>query len=114
MRRRHVKPRVGNRISKRRLGPAKRLAAGGACVAFGIGAGMLPHHENWREFPMMVSVRFTRLPFDSATHVTAGLLDLDDVACSHLTTRSWRDLSDPDSKYRAVMTGRAASQRQSK
>jgi len=28
--------------------------------------------------------------------------------------RSWRDLSDPDSKYRAVMTGRAASQRQSK
>ena len=88
-----MKPRVGNRISKRRLDSAKRLAAGGACVAFGIDAGMLPHHENWREFPMMVSVRFTRLPFDSATHVTAGLLDLDDVACSHLTTRSWRDLS---------------------
>ena len=61
MRRRHVKPRVGNRISKPRLGPAKRLAAGGACVAFGIDAGMLPHHENWREFPVMVSVRFTRL-----------------------------------------------------
>src|SRR6185312_12965332 len=55
MRRRHVKPRVGNRISKRRLGPAKRLAAGGACVAFGIDAGMLPHYENWREFPVMVS-----------------------------------------------------------
>ena len=55
MRRRHVKPRVGNRISKRRLGPAKRLAAGGACVAFGIDAGMLTHHENWREFPVVVS-----------------------------------------------------------
>jgi hypothetical protein len=61
----------------------------------------------------MVSVRFTRLRAESATTV-AGLLDLDDVACSHLTTRSWRDLSDPDSKYRAVMTGWAASQRQSK
>ena len=61
MRRRHVKPRVGNRISKRRLDSAKRLAAGGACVAFGIDAGMLPHHESWREFPVMVSVRFTQL-----------------------------------------------------
>jgi len=30
-------------------------------VAFGIDAGMLPHYENWREFPVMVSVRFTRL-----------------------------------------------------
>jgi len=29
--------------------------------AFGIDAGMLPHYENWREFPVMVSVRFTRL-----------------------------------------------------
>jgi hypothetical protein len=108
MRRRHVKPRVGNRISKPRLGPAKRLAAGGACVAFGIDAGILPHHENWRESPVMVSVRFTRLArSESATSVTAGLLDLDEVAaCSHLTTPICRYLSDPDRKYRAVMTGR--------
>jgi hypothetical protein len=107
MRRRHVKPRVGNRISKRRLGPAKPLAAGGAWVAFGIDAGML-HHENWREFPVMVSVRFTRLArSESATSVTAGLLDFDEVAaCSHLTSPIWRYLSDPDRKYRAVMTGR--------
>ncbi len=36
----------------------------------------------------MVSVRFTRLArSESATSVTAGLLDLDEVAaCSHLTT----------------------------
>jgi imidazolonepropionase-like amidohydrolase len=46
---------------KPRLDSAKRLAAGGACVAFGTDAGMLPHHENWREFPVMASVRFTRL-----------------------------------------------------
>jgi len=44
-----------------RLDAAKRLAASGACVAFGIDAGVLPHHENSREFPVMVSVRFTRL-----------------------------------------------------
>ena len=61
MRRRHVKPAWASRISKPRPGSAKRLAAGGACVAFGIDAGMLPHYENWREFPVMVSVRFTRL-----------------------------------------------------
>ena len=65
-----MKPRVGNRLSKRRLGPAKRLAAGGACVAFGIDAGMLPHYENWREFPVMVSVRFTRLRALIAPHTS--------------------------------------------
>jgi hypothetical protein len=43
-----------------RLDSANRLAAGGACVAFGIDGGM-HSHENWREFPVMVSVRFTLL-----------------------------------------------------
>jgi tryptophan 2-monooxygenase len=38
------------------LDSAKRLAAGDDCMAFGIDAGMLPHHENWPEFPVMVSV----------------------------------------------------------
>jgi hypothetical protein len=36
-------------------------------VAFGIDAGMLPHYENWGEFPVMVSVRFTPLRAESAT-----------------------------------------------
>ena len=81
-------------------------------MAFGIDAGMLPHHENWREFPVMVSVRFTPLRSESATTV-AELLDLDDVACSHLTAIIALP-ADPDNKYRAVMTGRAASQRPSK
>lgn len=59
MRRRHVKLCVASDLSAR-LDAAKRHAAGGACVAFGIDAGVLPHHENWREFPGMVSVRFAR------------------------------------------------------
>ena len=53
-------------------------------MAFGIDAGMLPHYENWGQFPVMVSVRFTPLRAESATTV-AEPLDLDDVACSHLT-----------------------------
>jgi hypothetical protein len=58
---------------KRFLDSAKRLAAGDACVASGIDAGMLPHYENWGEFPVMVSVRFTplralRAPLPSPSH----------------------------------------------
>ena len=60
MRRRHVKLCVASDL-RARLDSAKRLAAGGACVAFGIDAGMHSHHENWREFPVMASVRFTLL-----------------------------------------------------
>jgi hypothetical protein len=72
---------------KARLDSARRLAAGDASVAFGIDAEVLPHHENWRQFPGMVSVRFTWLRSESATSAAADLLDLDDVAaCSHLTT----------------------------
>ena len=49
-----------------------------ARTTFGIDAGMLPHHENWREFPVMVSVRFTPLRCaESAKSVAAELIDLD-------------------------------------
>jgi hypothetical protein len=49
---------------------------------------MLPHHENWREFPMaMMPVRFTSLRALRAPPASPPeLLDLDDVACSNLTT----------------------------
>jgi len=43
------------------LDSARRLAAGDARVAFDTDAGMLPHYENWGEFPVMVAVRFTPL-----------------------------------------------------
>jgi len=39
-------------------------------VAFGIDDGMLPPYENWREFPVMVSVRFTRLRALIAPHTS--------------------------------------------
>ena len=61
MRRRQPETPRGKRILKAHPDSAKRLAAGDACVAFGIDAGMRPHPENWREFPVMVSVRLTRL-----------------------------------------------------
>jgi hypothetical protein len=37
---------------------------------------MLPHHENWRQFPGMVSVRVTRPRSESATSVADELLVL--------------------------------------
>ena len=48
--RRRVKTPRGQPNLETTSDSAKRLAAGGACVAFGIDAGMLPHHETG-EFP---------------------------------------------------------------
>jgi tryptophan 2-monooxygenase len=59
---------------------AERLAASNVRIAFGTDAGMFPHHENWREFPMMVSVGITPLrALRAATSVAAELLQRDDL-----------------------------------
>jgi tryptophan 2-monooxygenase len=56
------------------------LAASEVRVAFGTDAGMFPHHENWREFPMMVSTGISPLrALQAATSVAAEMLRLDDL-----------------------------------
>ena len=64
----------GKRVLKGRPHSARRLATGDACMAFGINAEVLPHHANWRQFPGMVAIRFTRLRSESATSVADELL----------------------------------------
>lgn len=60
------------------LDTAERLAASNVRIAFGTDAGMFPHDENWREFPMMVSTGITPLrALRAATSVAAELLRLD-------------------------------------
>jgi imidazolonepropionase-like amidohydrolase len=62
------------------LDAAEGLAASDVRIAFGTDAGMFPHHENWREFPMMVSTGITPLrALRAATSVAAELLRLDDL-----------------------------------
>ena len=62
------------------LDAADSLAASDVRIAFGTDAGMFPHHENWREFPMMVSTGITPLrALQAATSVAAELLRLDDL-----------------------------------
>jgi imidazolonepropionase-like amidohydrolase len=62
------------------LDAAERLAASNVRIAFGTDAGMFPHHENWREFPMMVSTGISPLrALRAATSVAAELLRLDDL-----------------------------------
>jgi imidazolonepropionase-like amidohydrolase len=62
------------------LDAADGLAASGVRIAFGTDAGMFPHHENWREFPMLVSTGITPLrALRAATSVAAELLRLDDL-----------------------------------
>jgi imidazolonepropionase-like amidohydrolase len=62
------------------LDAAEGLAASDVRIAFGTDAGMFPHHENWREFPMMVSTGITPLrALRAATSVAADLLRLDDL-----------------------------------
>jgi imidazolonepropionase-like amidohydrolase len=62
------------------LDAAEGLAASDVRIAFGTDAGMFPHHENWREFPMMVSTGVTPLrALRAATSVAADLLRLDDL-----------------------------------
>lgn len=62
------------------LAAAERLAASTVRIAFGTDAGMFPHDENWREFPMMVSTGITPLrALQAATSAAAELLRLDDL-----------------------------------
>ena len=62
------------------LGAAEHLAASDVQIAFGTDAGMFPHEDNWREFPMMVSTGITPLrALRAATSVAAKLLQLDDL-----------------------------------
>jgi hypothetical protein len=61
----------GKRILKARLDSARRLAAGDACVAFGIRRRGATSPRELRQFPGMVAVRFTRLRPESATSVAA-------------------------------------------
>lgn len=62
------------------LDAADSLAASEVQIAFGTDAGMFPHHDNWREFPMMVSTGITPLrALRAATSVAAELLGLDDL-----------------------------------
>jgi imidazolonepropionase-like amidohydrolase len=62
------------------LDAAEGLAASDVRIAFGTDAGMFPHHENWREFPMMVSTGISPLrALRAATSAAAELLRLDDL-----------------------------------
>lgn len=62
------------------LDAAEHLATSDVRIAFGTDAGMFPHHDNWREFPMMVSTGITPLrALRAATNVAAELLHLDDL-----------------------------------
>jgi imidazolonepropionase-like amidohydrolase len=62
------------------LDAAERLAGSTVRIAFGTDAGMFPHQDNWREFPMMVSTGITPLrALRAATSVAAELLRLDDL-----------------------------------
>jgi imidazolonepropionase-like amidohydrolase len=62
------------------LDSAELLAASDVRIAFGTDAGTFPHHENWREFPMMASTGITPLrALRAATSVAAELLCLDDL-----------------------------------
>ncbi|MGW4631565.1 amidohydrolase family protein [Nocardia sp. NPDC004415] len=49
-------------------------------IAFGTDAGMFPHADNWKEFPMMVSTGISNArALKAATSVAAELLELDDL-----------------------------------
>ena len=62
------------------LDAAEHLAASDVRIAFGTDAGMFPHHDNWREFPMMVSTGISPLrALRAATSAAAELLRLDDL-----------------------------------
>lgn len=54
---------------------AKAIAASDVKVAFGTDAGMFPHKDNWKEFPMLVKNGITPLrALKAATSVAAELL----------------------------------------
>jgi imidazolonepropionase-like amidohydrolase len=77
-------PEYARRKAQKYRGPlldaAERLAASNVRIAFGTDAGMFPHHENWREFPTMVSTGISPLrALRAATSEAAALLRLDDL-----------------------------------
>jgi tryptophan 2-monooxygenase len=79
-----VMPEYARRKAQKYRGPlldaAERLAASNVRIAFGTDAGMFPHHENWQEFPTMVSTGITPLrALQAATSIAAELLRLDDL-----------------------------------
>ncbi|WP_040836101.1 amidohydrolase family protein [Nocardia brevicatena] len=62
------------------LDGAERVATSKVEVAFGTDAGMFPHAENWKEFPMLVSTGITPLrALKAATSVAAELLGLEEL-----------------------------------
>ncbi|MEU4596492.1 amidohydrolase family protein [Nocardia sp. NPDC023988] len=80
---------VGKPVYKRRkfqkyqkplLDSAEFVAASDVKIAFGTDAGMFPHEENWKEFPVMISTGITAArALKAATSVAAELLELDDL-----------------------------------
>ncbi|WP_106400652.1 metal-dependent hydrolase family protein [Actinocorallia populi] len=74
------KPRKFQKYQKALLDSAENLAASEVKIAFGTDAGMFPHGDNWREFPMMVSNGIAPVrALKAATSVAADLLGLDDL-----------------------------------
>ncbi|MEU8343362.1 Imidazolonepropionase [Actinomadura meyerae] len=74
------KPRKFQRYQQALLDGAENLAASEVKIAFGTDAGMFPHGDNWREFPMMVSNGIAPArALKAATSVAADLLGLDDL-----------------------------------
>ncbi|MFI6520302.1 amidohydrolase family protein [Spirillospora sp. NPDC050679] len=68
------------RHQKTLLDGAAAVADSDVKIAFGTDAGMFPHAENWKEFPMMVSTGITPVrALRAATSVAAELLELDDL-----------------------------------
>jgi tryptophan 2-monooxygenase len=79
-----VMPEYARRKAQKYRGPlldaAERIAASNVRIAFGTDAGMFPHHENWQEFPTMVSTGITPLrALQAGTSVAAEMLRLDDL-----------------------------------
>lgn len=74
------KRRKFQRYQKALLDGASAVAGSDVKIAFGTDAGMFPHAENWKEFPVMVSTGITPArALMAATSVAAELLELGDL-----------------------------------
>ncbi|MFC8177208.1 amidohydrolase family protein, partial [Streptomyces sp. NPDC057325] len=74
------KRRKFQKYQKALLDSAEAVAASDVKIAFGTDAGMFPHEDNWKEFPMLVSTGITPVrALKAATSVAAELLALDDL-----------------------------------
>ncbi|MFD5180261.1 amidohydrolase family protein [Nocardia sp. NPDC058379] len=74
------KRRKYQRYAKDLLDSAELVADSAIKLAFGTDAGMFPHRDNWREFPMLVANGISaHRALTSATSVAAELLGLDDL-----------------------------------